>query len=79
MSKQAVGLPATPRAADYKKGSPVKIPGMDPTAELGQKRKDLSLPAAVRVHLFTFFFPSGKKYYRKIPPPFFLVSHLFRN
>ncbi|TRZ26844.1 hypothetical protein HGM15179_000314, partial [Zosterops borbonicus] len=25
---------------------PLNIPGMDPTAELGQKRKDLSLPAA---------------------------------
>lgn len=50
-----------PRAGDCKKGSPVNIPGMDPTPELGQKRKDLSLPAAVRIHLFTFFFPSGKK------------------
>lgn len=66
-----------PRAGGYKKGSPVNIPGVDPTAELGQKRKDLSLPAAVRIHLFTFFFPSGKKDCRKIPPPFFLFSLVF--
>lgn len=79
MTKQAVRLPTTSQTRSLWEEFPGEHPKLDRAAVSGQKRKDLSLPAALRIHLFAPFFPSWKKGCRKIPFPFFFLSFLLWN